>query len=377
MCENTPKDPLKPARKLKYCAGCGNNTAIFSGTFVPVPRDDEECYEWMLRLGMKPDEPVPRSRNYYVCEDHFDPKYDFIRTSQGARVRLGVLPWRNLRTGTHSYHGLETVSRPQLCECTCCNHLKTPVTTPTTPPPKLQYRPANIRPRRPIEPKAIQTELPTAAPAMNHKPVSLKEIICRLCFQNKSLTPLFCLGQPLNPSLLSKIYATTGVMINMKTDAESYICELCQTQIERMYEFQAQIQNNNDWILWLAGEKKRKKHASYVARKAKNTAPPPGEDQSQNVEIEIDPLVEATSSLRPIKRKKVDDPPPCVDVEQESACQNIAVFPKPIKTGPDLPAELLSIREQNRRIRQEMQQEFKGVMNKIKEKHIWRGGEEL
>lgn len=232
--DKTLIDPLKRDASLKYCSACDNSSATFSGKFVTIPPQPETKRDWLSRLGLLVSgEPMPRARSFYVCEDHFDKEQDFRMTAKGLRVRSGILPWKNLRTGTHSYHGLELLSEdievPKLCLCKCCA---------SQPRPPVQSR--RTTSTQTGDDGLLDSQVPTEA-----KQVPRCRPICRFCFEKKDLTSLFCENRPVNPELMSKIYTATGILLNGTNDGDACICASCCSQVEQSCQFRLKTTRNN------------------------------------------------------------------------------------------------------------------------------------
>ncbi|XP_062533332.1 uncharacterized protein LOC134202317 [Armigeres subalbatus] len=226
-------DPLASSSASTHCSACGASRDTYKGKFLTVPVEPEARQEWLVRIGViKPNDPVPASKRFYVCDNHFDLKLDFCYYIGRTRLRPGILPWRNLRTGTFSYHGYE-IEKPAPCECKCCKHNNAATT--------LDHRLVTTQ-TDDVETEPLE-EQDSALPPWG-KPQ------CRMCLQETpdfNLIRMFCSEsrQPVYASLMEKIYVTVGLLLNANQEEDSCICCDCLQQVEQAYQFRLQTRTNN------------------------------------------------------------------------------------------------------------------------------------
>uniref|UniRef100_A0A1Q3F0F1 THAP-type domain-containing protein n=1 Tax=Culex tarsalis TaxID=7177 RepID=A0A1Q3F0F1_CULTA len=210
---------------VKQCSACGHNSTSYKGSFIRVPREEDKRRMWLVRLGIvEDDEPMPMTRSFFVCQDHFDMKRDFKPVGGGIRLRSGTLPWRNLANGERSYHGLDeqpTIAKSSPdCVCRCC--LKRKIRSDMGPE------------RRPTASQTNDFDL-WSAPQIRKLPVGA--FLCWFCRGTNGLKALFSGGSPLFPLLLDQIYTVTGILLNSTQSEDALICKGCQQQVEQSWGF--------------------------------------------------------------------------------------------------------------------------------------------
>ncbi|XP_062702442.1 uncharacterized protein LOC109425366 [Aedes albopictus] len=256
-------DPLGPkSAGIRYCSACDNNSATYAGKFLASPHNPDARRQWMVRIGViKATDPFPGMKRVYVCDNHFDKQNDFITDRRyGPRLRQGTLPWRNLKTGIYSYHGLE-LETPPPCQCDCCTRKNSA---------------SAGHDRRLV---MVQTDDVESKMAQNPTRVTLYASQCRLCLQklsdtDGSLMRLFCpeTRQSICPDLMEQIYVTVGLLLNYGRDADASICYSCRRQIDQAYRFRLQTRTNNDAFLATDGlvQRSRKLEKAQLRQSAAN-----------------------------------------------------------------------------------------------------------